>query len=286
MNTVMDTTDMRLDLDGLRSIGAQLLAVSEELTHTARGLRLPLIAPATDARTLELAGRINDERRSIGLLGEAAADELVRMAEQILAGTFTLAVLARRTQIAIIGLAAPPMTAATQISPAANRSAPPPPPAAAAELHTDDEILSAAVLLSEGTDAISGYQRTDTSALSNPAQMLLAASGDLRAAASSGAAPAATLERFARWISSDYSAAIEILKQDTQGWADNYALTRRRTAETAQAYVSALAAILSGQAVYVDPSETRAALAHYDAVAVRATECAPFPQLGVSPGER
>jgi len=275
----MNITELHLDLTALRGSALEIVDSANAVTGVARPLRLPLPAPATDPYSLQLVGRINDVRRTLGLLGEAAADELVCMAEQILAGSFTLASLALRTQTAIMGLAVTPISASTQISPAASRPAPPPPATADATLDTDDEILSAAVLLSAGTQAIPDTDH-DTDALAAASQTLQTAAGQLRAAHSAGGAAAATLERFAQWISSDYAAAIEVLDANTHEWGRQYSIVRNRTDPAAQAYISALAAKLSGTHIPVDPTTARTSLEQYGLVDIAMTTTPPFPRLG------
>jgi hypothetical protein len=270
-----------VDLAQLPVVARHLLDACDRLCATARPLRLPLFAPATDTVTLDLTKHCNQIRRSLGVLGEAAGDEILRIAEQILGGSYTMATIAARTQTAIIGLAVPAIEPAIAISPAAMRPHPGTPALAPTALCTDDEVLSFATLLCSGRPTMPDYRPADTGGLAEAQAAIGRAVEILATAISNPDRPAALLRRFAVWVG-DYADALAQQDRTVEGWLHAYARARNELGSIAREYVSTLAAALAGESRKLDPSPAWAGYRQYVSLIFEDVSCPPFPRLASS----
>lgn len=272
---------LHFDLGELRRIAAGVLAVAADLSAHSRALRVSLCPPATDVVSLELCRRANRERLALGLLGDGAADELVRLVETFVGGAYDMATIARRTQLAIMGLDVPAMAGGTEVSP-------PLPARSGADggcaempaVEPDDQVLSFAVLLSEGSDTLL-HEPVEVERLRSVGARLRPLADELRAAISYGDRPGRALELFGEWIAGDYAGAVADLDERVAVWAAEYARCREMAFASSRSYVAWLAAALSGREVPAVPTESaRAILAGYSAVSVQVPRPAGFPRLG------
>jgi hypothetical protein len=281
---VSDT--LHVDLEEVRRITTGVLDAANALSDVGRHLRLRMSAPATDAVSMALCARANTERLRLGLVGEAAADELVRMAEVVIAYAYNTKDLVRHVQQGVTGLTAHALATDLDVSGPLTRAQPtsrsiPTPPIDARP--TDHEVLSFAVMVASG-DAEPDRGRADMSHLRAEAERLAHLASDLRAAMSSGDRPAKAFTRFSAWIVEHYLEAVIALEAEVGAWIDSYVLTRQRVGASAVAYTSWLAAAVNqGEAADVPAEDARAAFESYIQVAVGAGEFESYPEMGSAP---
>ncbi|MCB1264285.1 MAG: hypothetical protein KDB56_06795 [Mycobacterium sp.] len=269
---------LSLDLARLREACELALTACDGIAKTARRLRLPMPSPATDPVTVYLTSRCNSYRRGLGATGEAAGDELVRAIERILAGSYTLAAIATRTQIAMIGLHITALNSEIVISAPAVRATNGERPPSLAALTTDDEVLSFATLLAAGKADFHSQLRTDTAGLHDGRDALRRSVEILREAMSNAEGPAAFLERFGRWIG-DYAEAIEHLDDSVSEWNERYVQIRNQTNDVVEQYIGKQAAAMQGESREVNPSAAWAAYREYTSIPMDPVDCAGFPRL-------
>jgi hypothetical protein len=270
---------LSLDLARLREAYEHMLTACDCIANTARRLRLPIASPASDPVTVYLTSQCNFYRRELGTTGEAAGDELVRAIERILAGSYTLATIATRTQVAMIGLHLTALNPEIIISaPAVRAKAFERLPGLAA-LTTDDEVLSFATLMAAGKPDFHAQVHTDIAALDDAHGALRRAVEVLREAMSNAEGPAAFLDRFILWIG-DYAEAIAHLDDAVSDWNEKYVQIRHETNSVVQQYVRKLAAAMQGESQEVDPSAAWAAYREYASTRMGPVDCARFPRLG------
>jgi hypothetical protein len=275
-----------VDLEEVCRIATGVLDAATALSDVARHLRLRMCAPATDAVSIALCARANAERLRLGLVGDAAADELVRMVEVLIAYAYNTKDLVRHVQQGVTGLTAHTLATDIEISGPLTRAQSTPPSIPTPPLKTlptDHEVLSFAVMVASG-DTEPDHGRSDLSHLRTEAERLAHLARDLRAAMSTGDRPANAFTSFSAWIVEHYLEAVIALEAEVDAWIDSYVLTRQRVVASAAAYTSWLAAAVSqGQAADVEAGDARAAFDSYVQVVVRVGELESYPQLGSAP---
>jgi hypothetical protein len=284
MEDMSDT--LHVDLEEVRRIATGVLDTATALSDVARHLRLRMSAPACDAVSIGLCTRANDERLRLGLVGEAAADELVRMTEVLIAYAYNTKDLVRHIQQGVTGLASHGLATDLEVSGPITRAHPTPrsipTPPLKARL-TDEEVLSFAVMVASG-DREPDRGRSDLSHLRAETDRLAHLARDLRAAMSTGDRPAKAFTRFSAWILEHYLEAVIALEAEVDEWIDCYVLTRQRVEASAVAYTSWLAAAVSqGEAADVPAGAARDAFNDYVQVAMRVGNVEPYPQMGSAP---
>ncbi len=269
---------LRIDLATMDAAVEMVLEAADALDFVARRLRIALRAPATDPVSLDLTGRFNNVRLAVGLQGDAAADELTRIAELVAAGAQNLADHGRRMPLAVMGLAAPPVSTVVVVAPAQNRR----PPEAVPPYDlpsTDDEILSCAVLLTEGRPAPGRLVDEPFPALRPSADLLVQAATAVRCALSYGEHPERALVAFADWIR-QYSDAVNTVFGAAEDWSLAYTAAREQLLPIAHQYASWLAAALSGNPrERIDAHAARAVIDAYRSVEIPASTLTEFPRL-------
>lgn len=275
-----ETSEIHLDLARVRMLGRRILATAAALTAVARPLRLPAEAPATDPISLELSARVDARRRQLALVGESAADELSRMAELIVAGADHVAALGTRTQLALIGLAAAPLSEQIPVSPPASRHASQEDLNQAAGPASDDEALSFAVLLADGANSIQFDDPADQIAGAEAAaDELVAIAAELQSAMSYGDRAARTLMSFASWIR-HWASAVDTGRKAEVEWAEAYQKLHAKAAASAGEYVRWLASTLSGPAgPRPDAAPATAIVAQYLQVGIPTLDLPDYPKL-------
>lgn len=269
---------LSLDLARLREACEQALTACDGITTTGRRLRLPIASPATDPVSVHLTSLCNFHRRELGAIGEAAGDELVRAIERILAGSYTLATIATRTQVAMIGLHIAAMNSEIVISAPAVRAMSGERPPSLAELTTDDEVLSFAALLAAGRADFPAEPRTDTAPLDDAREALGRSIAILREATSNAEGPAAFLGRFVLWIG-DYAEAIGHLDDSVAQWNEKYVEIRNQTNDVVEQYIRKQVAAMQGQSQEVNPATAWIAYRAYTSIPMDPVDCARFPRL-------
>ncbi|RDH75442.1 hypothetical protein DVS77_27480 [Mycolicibacterium moriokaense] len=277
-------TTLQLDLSAVREATAHVADVAGNLAVQGVLLRLPVMPPATDAITIHLCRRTYQESRRLAYSLESAGDELARAAESILSYAYDAATLARRTELALMGLEIEAFVPSSE--PSAMRSrreagTPPPPAEVPDELHA---CLSQAVLLSNGRD-FRAQPPVDIAHLRAAAAALYSGARTLRAAMSSGDRPAAMLDRFAAWIETDVAAAAEALNTSVAQWASAYGTARDQVLDRADIYRGWLAAAVAGvDRGAVDLPEAgahvRATLRGYASLSIAELSHPAHPRLG------
>jgi hypothetical protein len=278
---------LQLNLTAVRQVADQVADVAGGLAHLAVRLRLPVCPPATDSFTIHHSRRLSQESRRLAYTLESAADELGRVLEAILVYAYNGATLARRTELALMGLAV-----SGNIEPAGEPSesrvprsadAPTPPPVVP---DGDHEVLSEALLLSQGTD-LAARSLLDSAHMRAAASVLHDSARALRAAMSSGHRPAAMLDRFGAWLDNDVAAAAANLDASAADWADAFGSARGQVEGAAGFYRSWLAAAVTGAGR--DPvdlpelaARVRAAMREYASTAIAEVRCVIHPRLGVA----
>ena len=279
-------TTLQLDMAAVRDVANRVVDVVGLLTLQSIRLRLPTMPPATDALTIRLSRGVSVESRRLAYLLEAAADELGRALEAILAYAHDGAALARRTELALMGLEIGEFEPSSE--PSIRRSprtagTPTPPPGVADDLHG---ALSQALLLAQGAD-LRAQSPVDVTQLRAAATALHASARTLRAAMSSGDRPAAMLDRFGGWLETDAAGAAAQLNSSVARWATAYESVREQVQEPAALYRGWLAAAVAGaDRDAVDLSEAaahcRAALREYASTSISEISCLGHPLLGTS----
>lgn len=277
---------LQLDLNVMRDIASRICSAAAAIAAEGFTLRISPGSPAADTTTLALTRRLDAAALQLAYAAEEAADELMRANEAILEYAFNAAALARRTEMAVMGLDVEELTPhfgiSTRRRPRSQEGASgcPPPPS----LDGDHRALSEAVLLSSGLDR-------PAPATVEPAQLRAAArtlrhcACDLRAAIASGERPAATLDRFGAWLEDEFVPVLEVLADNRQRWAAAYSSARDYVREAAGLYRSWLTVAAAGGdtervAVSELAAQVRGALRDYALTPVGPVECAPHPRLG------
>lgn len=277
---------LQLDLNAVRDIAARLGTAAAAIAAEGFKLRISPGSPAADTTTLALARRMGAAALQLSYVADDAADELMRANEAILEYVFNAAALARRTELAVMGLDVDELIPHLGISARrtkrshedASDSSPPP------SLDGDHRALGEAVLLSSGLDR-PAQATVEPAHLRAAACTLRDCARDLRAAITSGERPAATLDRFGSWLDDDFVPALQALADSRQRWAVAYSSTRDHVCKTAVLYRSWLSlAAAGGDTERLDVSEmaaqVRGALREYALTPVGPVECAPHPCLG------
>lgn len=280
------STTLQLDMAAVRDVATRVVEVVGLLELQAIRLRVPTMPPATDAMTIHLSRGASVESRRLAYLLESAADELGRALEAILAYAHDGATLARRTELALMGLEIGEFEPSSDPSiRRAPRSAgtPAPPPGMPDGLHA---VLSQALLLAQGAD-FRAQSPVDVVQLRSAASALHASARTLRAAMSSGDRPAAMLNRFAGWIETDAAGAAAHLNSGVTGWATAYEGVREQVQQPAALYRGWLVAAVAGaDRDAVDLAEAaahaRAALRAYASTSISEITCLDHPLLGTS----
>ncbi|ORB77209.1 hypothetical protein BST46_25800 [Mycobacterium timonense] len=237
-------------------------------------LRIPLNAPATDTTSLQLCRRLNDSALHLAYVAEQAADELARAMEAVLAYAYNVALigLAVDAPTPLIGVSTErtSRTVATSAMPALPQD--------------DDGILSEAVLLSGGLDAIA-HQPVETAQLRAASATLHDCARRLRASVSSGDRPAATFDHFGGWVDSDFASGLDRLDRAITSWSVTYAKARDEVQGPANIYrrwLVAAAASADQDRSEVGAAAVRAcaALHEYSATPIGAVACAAPPRVG------
>lgn len=277
---------LQLDLTAVRDIAARIGTVAAALAAEGFKLRISPGSPAADTTTLALSRRLDAAALQLSYAAEEAADELMRANEAILEYAFNAAALARRTELAVMGLdveeLSPYFGVSARRTPrsqeGASGSAPPP------SLDGDHRALGEAVLLSSGLDR-PARATVEPAHLRAAACTLRDCACDLRAAIANGDRPAATLERFGSWLEDDFVPVLEILADNRQRWAAAYSSARDHVHEAASLYRSWLSVAAAGgntERLWVSEmaAHVRGALREYALTPVGPVECAPHPRLG------
>lgn len=271
-----DIEEVRIDVPRVQAIARRVVAVANDFTATARPLRLASGAPATDPVSLTLAAQANAQRLELGLIGEAAADELTRMAEFVVAGALHVATLGRRTQFAAIGLAARPMSEQIAVSAPMIRT-PSLPAKEGWAPESDDELLSFVVLLADGDPEIPLGAPADQATIA--AAELAEAAAELRSALSYGGRAADTLVSFAEWIRR-WDAQVIAINRAIGEWSTIYREVRVRAEVPAAEYVRWLASTMSGAAgARPGPAGAAEILDRYLQVGIPTLDLPDYPKL-------
>lgn len=268
--------EVRIDVPRVQAIARRVAAAAAHFTATARPLRLASGSPATDPVSLALTAHANARRLEVGLIGEAAADELTRMAEFVVAGALHVATLGRRTQFAVMGLAARPMSEQIAVSAPMIRT-PSLPAKEGWAPESDDELLSFMVLLADGDPEIPLGAPADPATIA--AAELAEAAAELRSALSYGGRAADTLVSFAEWMR-HWAAQVDAINRAIGEWAAVYREVRAQAERPAGEYVRWLASAMSGEAG-ARPETVVAAgiLDQYLQVAIPTPDLGDYPRL-------
>lgn len=274
---------LHLNLNAIRDIAWDIANAAGTIAVYSFRLRIPLNAPATDTTSLQLCRRLNDSALHLAYVAEQAADELARAMEAVLAYAYNGATLARRTELALIGLAVDAPTPLIGVS--TERTSRTVATSAMPALPQDDDgILSEAVLLSGGLDAIA-HQPVETAQLRAASATLHDCARRLRASVSSGDRPAATFDHFGGWVDSDFASGLDRLDRAITSWSVTYAKARDEVQGPANIYrrwLVAAAASADQDRSEVGAAAVRAcaALHEYSATPIGAVACAAPPRVG------
>lgn len=276
---------LQLNLTAVREVADQVADVAGDLARHGIRLRLPIYPPATDSFSVHYSRRVSQESRRLAYTVESAADELGRVLEAILVYAYNGGTLARRTELAVMGLVVGDLEPASE--PSITRTprsvdAPTPQRAVPDEHH---EVLSEALLLSQGMDFLA-QPILDPAHVRAAASTLHDSARALRAAMSSGDRPAAMLDRFGVWLENDVAAAAADLDAGVARWEKAYGSARSQVQGVAGVYRSWLAAAVAGaDRNPVDLSEAaaqaRAVVRAYASTSIGEVRCVLHPRLGV-----
>lgn len=275
---------LQLDLNAVRDIATRIGSAAAAIAAEGFTLRISPGSPAADTTTLALSRRLDAAALQLAYAAEEAADELMRANEAILEYASNAAALARRTELAVMGLDVeeliPHFGISARRTPRSQGGASAPPPS----LDGDHRALGEAVLLSSGLDR-PAHATVEPAHLRAAACTLRDCACDLRAAIASGERPAAMLDRFGAWLEDEFVPVVEILADHRQRWAAAYSSARDHVREAAGLYRSWLTvAAAGGDAERVGVGElaaqVRGALRDYALTPVGPVECAPHPRLG------
>ncbi|BBN50931.1 hypothetical protein [Mycobacterium avium] len=276
---------LQLDLTAVRNIAARVSGAAAAIAGVGYRLRISPGSPAADTTTLALSRRLDAWSLQLAYAAEDAADELMRANEAILEYAYNAAALARRTELAIMGLDVAELTPYFGIS--ASREPRPveraggvPPPA----LDGDHRALGEAVLLSAGRDR-PAYTAVEPAHLRAAASTLHHCARDLRAAIANGERPAGTVDRFGSWLDDDYIPGVLLLADNRKRWAAAYSFTREQVHQPAGVYRSWLSVAAAGgdnelPCVRELAEQVRAPLRDYALTPFGQAACAPHPRLG------
>lgn len=283
----MDPT-LQINLTELRDIAWQVVGVAGHIADQGFRLRLAPASPATDTTSLALTRNIQGASLRLAYAADSAADELTRAIEGVVAYAHQGANLARRTELALIGLdleqlgPSLPMSAARPNRHNVFDDAPAPPGLIADS--TDHRTLSEAVLLSNGAVSLA-HMPADAAQLRAGAATLHDCARRLRAALSSGERPAAMLDRFGDWLDEGLVHAVVEREHAMANWAVAYGTARSEVQEPARLYLSWLSAAVAGaeqgnSALRQPSARARAAMREYSAVSFDSVACGDHPRLG------
>lgn len=277
---------LQLNLTAVREIASQVASAAAAIAAEGFRLRMSAGSPAPDTTTLVLTGRLHEAALRLSYTAESAADELVRANEAILSYANNAAALARRTELAVMGLDVEDLALDFGVS--ARRPERPvqtPFVMALPVLDRDHRALGEAVLLSSGL-AEPAHRAVADAHLRAVAGTLRHCARELRTAMDSGDRPAATLERFGSWLDDHFVPGLVELENSRRRWASAYSATRDQVRDTADSYRSGLAAAAAGggstdlAGVTGMAAHVRAALHEYARTPVVDVACAPHPHLG------
>lgn len=278
-DTEAHITEVHVDVPRVQAVGRRVVAAAADFARAARPLRLASRTPATDPISLMLSARADAQRRELGLIGEEAADEVTRMAEFVVAGALHVATLGRRTDLAIMGLTARPMSDRITVSAPMTRTASPPAEGGWVP-ESDDELLSFTVLLADGELEVAPAAPADLVAAATAAAAELAeAAAELRSALSYGDRAANALVSFAEWIH-HWAGQVDAIHRAMGEWAAVYREVRAKAEGPAGEYIRWLASAMSG-AAGARPESAIAAeiLGQYLQATIPALELSDYPRL-------
>lgn len=279
------TPTLQLDLTAAREIARRVADIAGTITTHSFRLRVSDGAPATDSITLSISRRLRGTALVVAYTAEGAADELMRATEALLAYAHNGAALARRTELAVMGLDLDVLSPDFDVSPRrAPRGVNPPTPHQELIPPSDHRTLSEAVLLSAGLDTIA-HSVIDVAQVRAAAGDLHGCARGLRAAmGGSGERPAATLDHFASWLDDDFGTALTALGAELDSWSASYARAREQVRRPASTYRRWLVEAAGGGAEVPDltaaAAQARAALRAYALIELGGVVCAPHPRLG------
>jgi hypothetical protein len=280
---------LQINLTEVRDIAWQVAGVAGLIADQGFRLRLAPASPATDTTSLALTRNLQGASLRLAYAADSAADELTRAIEGVVAYAQQGANLARRTELALIGLDLEQLTPSFPISaPRPDRRVvvvddAPSPPGPVVD-STDHRILCEAVLLSNGAASLA-HMPADAAQLRAGAATLHDCARRLRAALSSGERPAAMLDRFGAWLDEGFVHAVEEREQAMARWAVAYGTARSEVQEPARVYLSWLSAAVAGadqgDSGLREPSaRARTAMRGYSAVSFDSVACRDHPRLG------
>lgn len=278
---------IHIDMTAVWEVAEQVTVAAATLSRTAMQLHIRHYSPATDTYTLTLCQHVNATKSRLAVFAESAAAELVRIVQALLYYTDNAAVLSRRTELAVMGLAIEPFQLLID-----ELSCPPPHRIATyEEVPTTDlpehRILSEALLLHATALSITEPDPRVTRRLHAAAGHLDTAASQLHAALPvAGDRPAAMLIRFSAWVRDDLLTAVNRLNDSLVAWATAYQIARGRVADSAAHYQRWLASAASGASnqqtarLSEEAARVRAAIDEYrHTEADFAIACRPHPRL-------
>lgn len=279
---------LQIHLSEVRDIARTVTGVAGTIASYGFLLRIPAGSPAPDSTSLYLSRVVQRASLNLAYTADSAADELTRSIEALMAYTFEAATLARRTELAVMGLDVDDLEPSYAVSdPRANRRIDPDLPPRPALDASDHRNLSQAVLLSSG--AAMANEPTGTAQLRAATATLHACAGRLRAAMSSGERPAAMLERFAVWLGEEFTAAVASRDEAIASWGKAYDAAREDAAQPARAYTRWLSAAAGGadqepSGLQESGARARAAVREYSSLTLAPAVCGDHPRLGGGAG--
>ncbi|MGJ6127476.1 hypothetical protein QN239_33385 [Mycolicibacterium sp. Y3] len=270
---------LQLDLTATRQIAERVTGAASVISGLGFRLRLRTGAPATDSATLLFCHRLNSRALQLSYVCEDAGEELMRTVEALLGYADNAATLARRTELAIMGLDVDEFVPTFQVTARhPDRHVPGMPAQVGAATDTDHRVLSEALLLSAGGLAVSFD--LDVAHVRAAADALRASARDLRSAMASGQRPAAMLDQYGSWFDSNLIPAIEGLLADRQIWNSAYTTAQSRVLEPSRVYHQWLGSRGAAQSDLTEvAARARAELRAYRSTTLREFICSPPPHL-------
>ncbi len=280
----MSTPEMlHLDLDELDRIAGAILVAANDLTTVSRTGRLRLRPPAPDPISMWLTDQANRTRLRLALVADAAADELVRIAETVVAGIDNAHIISLHTQTAMMGLESLPVVTDLRVSPPTVRDDHRYANGTPRWPTSPDGLLSTATLLANGADTVDLHP-VDLDEPPAIAGRVTQLATQLRAAISIGEPPARTLESFACWIRTDYTSALTCLDANLVRWRDRYIDVHSAVQPVARSYTAALAGAIGGRPLpEFDTTDLGSLLEDYASQPIAVPDPVPFPQLAPPP---
>lgn len=272
---------LQLDLAAIRQIADRVTGIASLVAGLGLRLRLPTSAPATDSATLLFIRRSNASARQLGYTCEEASDELVRVIEALLGYANNAAILARRTELAIMGLDIEEFLPYFEVAGTrTNRRGPAVPGPADVPMNTDHRVLSEALLLSSGVPPAPFDLGVNVAQVRAAAGSLRACARALRAAMVSGERPAGMLDQYAFWLDNDLAGAIGVFLADLQSWISAYAAAQEQLLEPGRVYQRWLSGGRDDPARLADAAvQARTALRAYARTPLADARCTAPPRL-------